>query len=204
MRNAFSKFPILLFAVLAFLASFAGVALAADAVTPAGSDSSLLDLLKPVYELFLSGHYAAGSAAVLVLGVALARRYVAPHWSFLGTDLGGALLTLLGAFGAALGASMAGSTALTLALLYKAGGVAVLAAGGYSLLNKLLTALEGWSKLPSWAASGLRLITWIFDEVEGTSGAQAIATATAAGQAAVAAKPAQGAASAIGEATELK
>jgi len=190
-----SKLLHLLILACAFLLSFAGVALAAGAVEP--SNGSLLDLARPVLDYFLSGHYAVGSAAALVLLVAVVRRYGAPHVAFLRTDVGGALLTLFGALGAAFVSILAGGAALSLAVVWHAIAIAVGAAGGYTLLNKLLTPLE--AKAPPWLAAILRVITWIFDQPEA-----AAAKATADGAAAVAAKPAEGVQGVVGEITELK
>lgn len=191
----------LLLAVAAFLGftiAYVPVALAASAASP--SDGSLLDMLRPVIDAVTSGHYAAASAALLILAIALTRRYLAPHWAFLGTDAGGALLTLVGSLGAGLATVVAGGP-LTVSGAWTAVTIAVGAAGGYTILNKLLSPLE--AKAPAWMQPIFRLVTWIFDEVApGNPGA--VAASAAAGDAAVAAKPAQGAASSVGEVTELK
>jgi hypothetical protein len=201
MKKLLAPLLLVLAAFMGFTMAFSGTALAASAAAP--TDGSLLDLLKPLIDDVTSGHYLLASAAGLVLLVALVRRYLAPRWAFLGTDAGGALLVLLGSFATGAVGLLAGGAALSWSAAGTALLVAFTAAGGYATLNKLLTPLE--AKAPAWMQPLFRLVTWIFDEVApGQSAALAETQAAQAGVAAVAAKPATGAAATIGEATELK
>lgn len=197
-RSVLSKIPLFLFAVLCALLSFAGVALAAGAAEP--DDGTLVDLARPIVDYVLSGHYLAASAAALVVLVAGLRRYGAKRFPFLASAIGGAVLTLVSAFAAAVAVAAAGSTWITAAQAWLALKIAVVAAGGYSLLKVLIAPIA--ARAPAWAQPIFRILTWIFDDHEAQ--AATVADAEAAGAVAVAAKPAEGARSVLGEATELK
>lgn len=186
--------------VIALVLAFGGVAFAADAVDPASSTT--MDILKSVYNAFAGGHYAYCGALGLMLGVALIKRYFGTHpASWFHSDVGGTSMTLLGAFGASLTASLAGGGPLTLGLMKTALLVGVGAAGGYSILKKLvvepiLRPLA--AKAPASMQFLFQAIFWIFDKPD------PIAAAESAGQAAVEAAPAQGAESIVGKPTEIK
>ena len=138
----------------------------------------------------------AASAAALVLLVALVRRYAPGKLgAFVHSDIGGALTTLIGAFGGALAAAV-GAGSLTLAGVWTALGVAVGAAGGYTLISKLLAPLE--ARAPAWLRPLFRIVTWILDKPD-----PAIAAA-AAGDAAVKSSPSTGVAGVVGGIDELK
>lgn len=198
MPRVITKLYLYLFAAICALATFAGVALAAGAAEP--PDGTLVDLARPIVDYVLSGHYLAASAAALVVLVAGLRRYGAKRLPFLGSAIGGAVLTLFGAFGATVAVAAAGSTWITMGQAWLALKIALTAAGGYSLLKVLIEPLV--AKAPAWAQPILRLVTWIFDDH--AAAAAVVADAEAAGAAAVVAKPAPGIKSSIGEATELK
>jgi hypothetical protein len=111
------------------------------------------------------GHHAYAGALVLVLAVALARRYLGPRWPFLHTDAGSAVLVLLGSFGGALVTALSGGTPLTPTIAETAAGVAVIAAGGYGMLKNLLVT----PVLCRWEAQAgprtkmlLRCVLWVF------------------------------------------
>lgn len=167
----------------AFLLAFGGVSFAADAVATA-PDGSLLDLAKPVFEAVMAGHWILGAALALILLVALVRRYVGPHVPFLHSDVGGALLSLAAGFGSGLAAALAAGGPVSWGLAWTALTVSVAAAGGYTLLAKLIRPLE--DAAPAWLKPFLAMITWIFDKPD------AAAEAAKAGDAAVAAHPAAG------------
>ncbi len=194
MKKLLAPIVLVLAAFLGFAMAYTPMALAADAATPA--NGSLLDLAKPIFDSVMAGHWLLGAALGLVLLVAVIRRYAAPHVPFLATDVGGALLTLFAGFGAAGATALTAGATVTWGLAWTALGVAVSAAGGYTLLNKLLVPLE--AKAPAWMQPLFALVTWIFDHPD------PVATATAAGDAAVVAKPTEGAKSVTGEITELK
>jgi hypothetical protein len=181
---------------IAFLFTFAGTAAAAGTVDPAGDGSVLLELAKPVFAAVMSGQYILGAALALVLCVALVRKY-ARHIprvaKCLATDAGGALLTLVGSFGGALGTAILAGAAPSLAMAWVALGVAVSAAGGYSLIKKLGAPLV--DKAPAWLRPFLNLVLWFFDHKTDRVEAEA----KAAGDAAVAENPPKGAAGIVGD-----
>lgn len=161
----------------------------------------LLDMLKPVYTAFASGRPAYAAAMVLVVLVAAARKYGASRIPFLHSDLGGSLLALLGSFGGALVTALAipGAT-VTTGLMWTACTVAVAAAGGYSLIKRLLVdpVLRPLAaKAPAALQPVFQLVFWIFDGPDQ-------AAAKAAGDAAVKAKPGAGLNSVTGKPTNVK
>lgn len=177
------------------LVFFTATAAAAGAAAP--NDASWLELARPVVDAIMSGNYLAASALALVLVVAVARKYGAARWAFLGSDAGGSLLVLLGAFGGAVASAALGGATWSLDLLWTAAKVAAGAAGGYSLIKRLLMPLV--DKLPpwlSWIGYPLQLVTWVF-EARG-------AKATAAGAAAVKARPGAGVKQVTGDPRNVK
>jgi hypothetical protein len=204
MLQKIGKLPTALAVALVFMLSYVGVAHAADAAEQATGEESLLELAKPVLDALRAGQYPLGAVLALVFAVALARKYghklpyvggkVGP---FLKTDHGGALLTLLGSFGGAFATALAAGAAPSLALAWTALGVAVAAAGGYSLIKKLGGPLV--NKAPEWMRPLLRLVLFFFDHKSD----QALAEAKQAGADAVKAKPSTGTAGVIGEPRDL-
>jgi hypothetical protein len=154
----------LLFMVLSFVGT---------SVALAQSNEELFDLAKPVLDALLAGHYMHAAALGLVLGVALVRRFGSKRWPILASRKAAPFLVLIGSFGAAMATSLAAGAAISLSMVWIALKVAVAAAGGYSLLKPLL------SKVP--------FIGRLFD------GESRLASAKAAGDAAVKAEPAEGA-----------
>lgn len=149
-----------------------------------------VEALRLLYAAAKSGHYAYATALALVLVVALVRRYAAPRVAWLASDAGGAALALFGSFGAALAAALASGDGLSWRLVWAAIGVAVTAAGGYSLVKRLIVTpiLVPLSKrAPAWMQPLIALALFAFE-----SKADAAARKQAAGDAAVAAKPAAG------------
>lgn len=192
----------------AILLGYGGIAAAANSVDP--QDGSL-DLAKVIYDAFAGGHYAYAACVGVILAVALTKkagaRYLGQKASdWLHGDVGGSLLTLIGSAATAMAAGgLAGGGPVTWALLKSSVLVGIGAAGGYTVIKKLiieplLKPLE--AKLPAWAQPILTAALWLFDKPE--AAAQVEAKATAAGQAAVAANPGQGASSSIGTPTEVK
>lgn len=173
---------------LAFLVTFAGVAAAQSAA--GGEEATLLDLARPVAEALLSGNPGLAAALALVLAAAIARRYLAPKVPFFASDVGGALLVLVGSFGGAAAAAITGGASWSLALAWTALKIATAAAGGYSLAKPLI--LWAAEKSPSWLKPVFALVLWVFEK------GSPVAKAEAAGAAAVAANPAPGAESITG------
>jgi hypothetical protein len=192
------QFRLQILAALAFLLAFGGVALAADAVDPA---DGTLDIAKSIYNAFSGGHYAYCGALGMILGVALVKRYLGPKVPWLHSDAGGSTLALLGATATALSAGLASGGPVTWGLIKGAGMVGIGAAGGYAMLKNLvieplLKPLA--AKAPAWAQPIFAMIFWVFDRPD------PIATAVKAGDAAVAATPAEGPAAVVGTPTEIK
>lgn len=200
MRNV--KLPLWLIGIFVILVASSGIALAANAVDP--SDGSL-DVAKSVYNALTGGHYAYAGALLVILVVALVKRYLGPKITWLHSDAGGATLALAGATATATAAGLAGGGPMTFALVKTSLLVGVGAAGGYAMIKSLiieplLKPLQ--SKLPAWAQPVFSMVLWIFDKPEYAK--QAEANAVAAGAAAVAANPAQGSAAVTGAPTEVK
>ncbi len=199
MRALFSRYlyPVVVVIGLMLLA-FTATAHAAAAVT--SPDSSWLDLARPVLDAAKAGHYLAAFAFALVFAVAMFKRY-APgkvgEWAR--GDVGGVLTTFgisfFGAVGTATLATGSGWAGLSLDLAKTAGGVALLAIGGYVGIKKLVIPFlkKIQPKFPSWTAPGFTLIYFLFDKPD------AITEAEKAGAAAVAAKPAEGAEAVTGK-----
>lgn len=184
------------------LVTFGGVAVAAGAAEP--TDGSLLDLLKPVLDAFRGGQYVYAGALALVLAVAAVKHYGGNRFPWLLSDIGSSILALLGSFAATLSVALGTGSKLGLGLLWTAGGVAVAAAGGYSLIKKLviepLIASNWYKNAPSWVVTGMDVVLWIFGEATSSP----IPAAEKAGTDAVAAHPAGGTAAVVGTPTEIK
>lgn len=157
----------------AFLAVTGGIALAgglaADAADP-GSDAAL-GALRTIYDAFSGGHYAYCAALLVVLLVAVAKRYAGDQIAWLRTDAGGAALALAGSSAAALAASLAGGGPVTAQLLESAALVGVGAAGGFSVMKKLLVeplVAPVVAKLPAQLQKMARVVLWIFDDLNPT------------------------------------
>jgi len=174
---------------------FAGFLVSANASsTVSPEDGNLLDLARPVFDEVMKGNYIAAAALALVLCVAMAKRYApGKAGEFIKSDPGGALTTLLMAFGGALATATMGGAPWTWAMLPAAGKVAFFAAGGYVLLKKLIVepVLKPLSKkTPAWMAPLWGILFFAFDRK--VSEADALASAKTAGDNAVAEKPAEG------------
>lgn len=186
---------------LAFLLLFAGVSRAAAGAT--GEEGSLLDLARPVWDAIMHGQYWLAASLALVVAVTLFKRYghlLSPKLAaFSHSDAGGALMTLLMAFGGALATGLAAvgvSATLSMAMAWTALKIALTAAGGYTLIRKLIVepVLKPLAaKAPPWLQRILELVFFLFDKP------QPIKDAEAAGDAAVAANPAGGLTGTIGK-----
>lgn len=186
--------------VLVFMAVFTATALAADAAAAATGEAGMLDMLRPVYDAFTSGQYLYAGMLALVLTVALVKRYAGPHVPFLQGDIGGSLLTLVASFAGALATSLAGGVGVSFAMVKTATMIAVGAAGGYSLIKRLiidpiLRPLA--AKAPAWTQPLFGLVFFIFDRPS------PVAVAEAAGDAAVKANPPTGT-EAVSKPTEIE
>ena len=206
MRRVINRFPLVLLLVFTGVFAFGATAFAAGQVVD--TNSSILDLAKPVYEAFSGGHYAYAAALLVVLIVALVKRYLGDRIKWLHSDAGGSSMALVAAMATAFAAGLAAPGAhVTWGLAKTALLVGIGAAGGFAVLKNLLVEpiLQPLQKkLPAWAQPILSLVLWIFDHGQVAEQVQAEAKAVAAGDAAVVAKPAQGAAAVTGPAVELK
>lgn len=185
------------------LLGFGATAFAADTATSSTDSSSLLELLKPVYDAVTAKNYALAGALGLVALVALIKRYLGGRIPWLHSDAGGATTTLLMAFGTAMATSLAPGAHLSFDMAKGALLVAFAAAGGYAMLKKLLAPLlESLSaKAPPWAQVILRLVLWVFDKPAARD--QVLADASKAGDTAVAANPAGGITAVTGASTDV-
>lgn len=197
-----------LLAPVSFALALMGIALAgfmvsANAATAAVDDGSLLDLARPIFDQVMAGHYVAGAAFALILAVALLKRY-APEGrigNFVHSDPGGALTTLLMAFGGALSTATLGGAPWSLGMLWMSLGVGFVAMGGYTAIKRLI--IEPllrplMAKAPAWLQPAFALVLWIFDKPS-----TAVKSAEAAGTVAVAAKPGTGLAPTVGEPKDI-
>ena len=141
------KIYLLLTATVLLLLSFTGISLAAAAVDPV--DDSPVDVAKSIYQAFTGGHYAYAAAIALVVAVALTRKYLGARVPWLHSDQGSASLVLIGSFGTALVASLAGGGPLTIGMAEAAGMIAFVSAGSYGALNSLVIKPLA-PKLPAW------------------------------------------------------
>jgi hypothetical protein len=195
--------PALIVLVFLGIVTFGATAFAATAATGTADSSSLLDLLKPVFDAFNGGHYAFAAALLVVALVALVKRCFGDKVPVLHSDAGGSLLAPVTAAAAALATGLGAPGAhVTTDLLKSALLVGAGAAGGYAVIKNLLIdpVLKPLAaKAPAWAQPIFALVFYFFDKPD------PIATATKAGDAAVAAKPAEGVTQATGtKITELK
>lgn len=177
--------------ILLFLAAMTGTAFAADAVNP--DAASWLELAKPVFDAVMHGQWWAAAAAAVILAAAGARKLMPSSWK---TGVKGDIIGVATAFvfafaGAILNAALAvGFSGMSAALAIVALKIGFAAVGGFTVLHKVTGWLAGteWfqSKAPAWLKLALMYVTGVF-------GSDAVKKAEQAGEAAVAAKPPQGA-----------
>lgn len=193
------------FLMFILLAGFSATALAAGAATPT-DQSTLGELVRAVAEAFRGGQYAFAGSLALVLAVAATRKYGSKRVPWLASDMGGAMLTLVGAFGASMAATLSGGASPSWHMAWTATGIAVSAAGGYALIKKLAVdplLASAWykEKAPAWLRACLDIALWVFTKP--SDGAKAIEKAEAEGAKAVEAKPAPGPDGVVGKAEDL-
>jgi hypothetical protein len=185
---------------------FAGFLVSAHATGVAGTaapeDGSLLDLARPIFDEVMKGHYVAAAALALILSVALVKRYAPGKFgTYVHSDAGGAMTTLLMAFGGALATATMGGAPWTWAMCWAALGVGVTAMGGYTVIKKLFVEpmlRPLMAKAPLWMQPLFGIVMWVFDKPT-----LAVNKAEAAGTLAVAGNPPAGTASVTGDAKDL-
>lgn len=190
-----------LVAAAAFVASFAGIAFAQNAVT--SSDPNPLEMLRPIYDAIAHGNYWLAGSLALVAACTAARKWGVKHIPALATDVGATVLVLLTSLGTAFAASAAAGD-VTQATAWLAVKVAVGAAGGWALINKLIAKplLDStWfqTKAPAWLQFAVRSALWIFTKPAEVKAVEA----ERAGAAAVAANPPTGIAGVAGDAQDI-
>jgi len=188
---------------------FVGLAGTAFAANVAGADdgSLLTAILGQLWAALTGKQWWLACAAGLVAAVALIKKYTPEKYrKYTDSDIGGAVLVLAGSFGAALVASLSGASAVPMsgALALDAIKLALTAAGGYSLIKKLLVdplLASKWynEKAPAWLKAILSVVTWVYNK----PGEAIVAEAEKKGDEAVVAKPSTGADGAIGKTTDL-
>ena len=192
-------------ALFCLLVPFAAVSVAADGVSP--EDGSLVDLLRPVWDAATGGQWWLAASLGLVVAVALVKRYAptGKFRDFVNSNMGASVMLLVGSFGGAVatGLMMAGTKAMSMAIIVPALKVAFAAAGGYALVKNLVVdPLVGsdWykNKAPTVLKLILGVVTWMFVKSNKT-----VVAAEQAGDAAVAKNPATGVDEVVGKSTEL-
>lgn len=104
------------------------------------SDFDLTAFAQQALSAVQSGNWRMVAMLVVMMVVYLLRRFGPSKWPWLKSDAGGAVLALGAGFVGSLVNAVAAHSALSLQLLLTALQVAVGAAGGWSLLMKLLPA----------------------------------------------------------------
>jgi hypothetical protein len=170
-------------AILIFLGLFTATAVAAEAMTPQGG--TLLDNAQPVLDAIMHGQWWLAASLMVIIACALVKKYMPAAWmeGVKGDMIGTAMVFMVAAAGAVSTALVAPGATISTELLLAAGKVGLGAIGGYTLLHKVLGWLAGWAAMPVWLRTTLQLLGSLV-------GSDAIATAKAAGDAAVAAAPA--------------
>ena len=174
--------------VLITLGCFTGTALAADAVNTA-SDPSFNDITKAIFDAMMHSQWWVVASYAVVLACIGARKYMPATWKTgtKGDVVGLATTFLIAGAGALATAALAPGATMTFAVIATAAKIGLGAVGGYTIIHKVAgwLAEAGW--LPAWALPIVKLLAALV-------GSNAVTKAVAAGQAAVDAKPATGAA----------
>jgi hypothetical protein len=152
--------------------------------------------------LFAEGMSSTARLAVLlILAVSMARRFLAPRVPFFATDHGAVLLTLATGLLGGLGNALVAGSAMSWGVVAAAFGLSLKAAGGYTALKKAALPL-----LAKAAEHGPLWWRWVARLLHGVlAGAVAADNrAKAAGDAAVAAKPATGVEGIVGKPRDVR
>lgn len=201
MRKQLERFVYFVFFAAMILVSMTATAVGANAVDP--ENQGLLDLARPAFDAIMAGHYIAGAALAVVLSVTCVKQYAPGKFGALAnTDAGGALCTLVISFAGGVAMATAaghGWGGLSTALVLTSGKVALMAAGSYTLIKRLVVdplMASSWyqNKAPAWLKAMLGVALFFFTRKGEDPGKRA----TEVGDKAVADKPAGGADSVIG------
>lgn len=189
----------LLLAAVAYL-SFTATSVAATtaiAAADVSADGSLLDLAKPVLDAVKNGNGWLAAALAVVLLVTAARKFKGSRLPWLDSKAGAAAANVLTGFAGMLATAFGAGTLPSWALVAVSLKVSIVAAGGFTLIKELAGPALRWveGKSPAWLRPLVKpvfdLILWPFEKRD------PVADAKAAGDAAVKAKPAQGAAAVV-------
>lgn len=138
---------------------FALLVLAVPSIAFAASDTdSVTDLILAIYRGVMSGHYVEAAAVGLVLGVVAIRKM-----GFARSGLAAAGLVVISSLAGAISTALAAGATLSMGLVWTALQVAVMAAGGYSLIKQAADVIrplvDAWR--PSWYRSLILLVLGI-------------------------------------------
>lgn len=95
-------------------------------------------LFKTLWSAVESGNWWAVTAAGLAIAVFWARKALARRWPWIASDRGGVLSLLVGGTLGGVAIALLGGQALGLGVVFAAAKVAFTAAGGFSVLRKLI------------------------------------------------------------------
>jgi hypothetical protein len=202
LKRTVSKLPLLAILATIALMFFSAAAFASDAVAPA--DASGVELAKMIFDAVMHSQWWAAAALGVIGLCGIARKYLPASWKegTKGDIVGTALAFVLAFAGAIFTWAVAPGAVFTTGVLATAAKVGLGAIGGYTILHKVLGWLAGWKALPAWLTPILALVAKLIGS--DAVAQQVEAKATAAGDAAVAAKPSQGVAGVIGAPVEVK
>ncbi len=137
---------------------------------------NLSEFLQLVVSAVAAGKWASVAALVLVATVWALRKFIAPKVPFFATGEGGAVLTIATSFGGALATALLAGTAVSGGLILSSLQVALLAAGGWSLLKHLLPLLLRVPFLANLFARGDAAVAVTAAQKEGLAAAVAAKT----------------------------
>lgn len=138
-----------------------------EAVTPETLDQFLQLVLGAVS----AGKWSSVAALALVAAVWAVRKFIAPKAPFFATGEGGAVLTIASSFVGAFATAVLAGTPFTWVLVWSSLQVALLAAGGWSLLKHLLPLLLKIPGLGAFFAAGDATASVAKSEKEGLAAA---------------------------------
>lgn len=201
MLKLLTRLPTSVCLIFLGLLGFTVTAHAAGAVL--GDDTPMIDLVKAVLQAFTQHEWSLSAPLVVILLVAVAKRYFGDKVKFLHTDLGGSLTALLMATASTLVAALGTSgTSITAVLLWHALRTGITAAGGYAVLKNVLVdpILKPIAdRAPAWLRPILGVLLFAFDHgadaippailVADKAGADAVAATAGTGVGGVVGKP---------------
>lgn len=199
-----SRLPSSVCLVFLGLLGFSVTAHAANAVL--GEDTPMIDLAKAILQAFTSHQWTLSAPLIVILLVAVTKRYLGDRITFLHTNAGGTLTALVVSTAATLAAALGiAGTSFTATLLWTAFRTGLSAAGGYAVLKNVVVepVLRPLvAHAPAWIRPILDLLLFAFDH-NAVVVPPAIAVAETAGTAAVAVEPGTGVGGVVGRPGDL-